>query len=140
MVCILKPSGVRNCDSRLPLLQQIAFDFTNGQSVRVYYCYEMTLNNNWFHNLQTDSTVLLIVRTSFESQYHIILLYLIYECGHINVPNCKMFIFFTPQFFKHYLLCSFCLHFSPWFANSFQLMSPSICMLMYVTSSLIIGV
>ena len=32
---LFKPSGARNCDSRLPLLQQIAFTFTNAESVRV---------------------------------------------------------------------------------------------------------
>ena len=109
MVCLLKPSGVRNCDSRLPPLQQIAFAFTNGESVRVYYCYKMALNNNWFHNLQTDSTVLLIVKTSFESQYHIILLYLIYECGHINLLNCKFakFYFFYSSVFQILLIVIF---------------------------------
>ena len=39
---LFKPSGARNCDSRLPLLQLIAFTFTNAESVRVYYGYKMT--------------------------------------------------------------------------------------------------
>ena len=43
---LFKLSGVRNCDSMLPLLQQIAFTFTNAESVRVFYGYKMTLNNN----------------------------------------------------------------------------------------------
>ena len=51
---LFKPSGARNCDNRVPLLQQIAFTFTNTESVRVYYGYQMTLNNNWFSNLQTE--------------------------------------------------------------------------------------
>ena len=50
---LFKPSGARNCDSRLPLLQQVAFTFTNAESVRVYNGYKMTLNNNLFSNLQT---------------------------------------------------------------------------------------
>ena len=43
---LFKPSGVRNCDCRLLLSQQIAFTFTNAESVRVCYGYKTTLNNN----------------------------------------------------------------------------------------------
>ena len=43
---LFKPSGARNCDSMLPLLQQVALTFTNAESVRVFYGYKMTLNNN----------------------------------------------------------------------------------------------
>ena len=43
---LFKPSGARNCDSRLPVLQQMALTFTNAESARVYYGYKMTLNNN----------------------------------------------------------------------------------------------
>ena len=53
---LFKLSGARNCDSMLPLLQQIAFTFTNAESVRVFYGYKiiLTSNNNRFSNLQTD--------------------------------------------------------------------------------------
>ena len=43
---LFKLSGARNCESMLPLLHQIAFTFTNAESVRVFYGYKMTLNNN----------------------------------------------------------------------------------------------
>ena len=43
---LFKLSGAMNCDSMLPLLQQIAFTFTNAESVRVCYGYKMTFNNN----------------------------------------------------------------------------------------------
>ena len=43
---LFKPSGARNSDRRLLVLQQIAFTFTNAESVRVCYGYKMTLNNN----------------------------------------------------------------------------------------------
>ena len=43
--------------SRIPLLQQMAFTFTDAELVRVYYSYKMTLNNNnWFSNLQIKLT------------------------------------------------------------------------------------
>ena len=51
---LFKLSGARNCESMLPLLQQIAFTFTNAESVRVFYGYKMTLNNKCLSNLQTD--------------------------------------------------------------------------------------
>ena len=43
---LFKLSGARNYESMLPLLQQIAFTFNNAESVRVFYGYKMTLNNN----------------------------------------------------------------------------------------------
>ena len=42
MVCLNSAVLPGNCDSRLPLLQQIGFIFTNAESVMVYYGYKMT--------------------------------------------------------------------------------------------------
>ena len=51
--------------------------------------------------------LIVLLKTSFESQYHIILLYLNYKCDHI-LPNCKickiLFYFFFYQFLKIRLL------------------------------------
>ena len=57
-------------------------------------------------------------------------------CNRLPLPSPAKFNFFVYQFFKYYLLWSFCLHFSPWFANSLRLMFPCIWMLMYVTTSI----
>ena len=63
---LFKLSGARNCDSILPLLQQIAFTFTNAESVRVFCGYKMTLNNYIIDLViyKLTGTVLLIFKCS----------------------------------------------------------------------------